>query len=228
MLQLAQAGVIAPPLDQHCLEFDARIAGQKGEVFLDQLLLQINGVSGDDHPLVVAYRPEDRRNQVGQGLAGAGARLDQCHPVTVEGFGHLAGHTQLFAALLVPLQVGHHTVRCENSADFPGGQQLPLLFAERGNHQVTAGSCVVDDAETDPLIAADRGDLHVGGRGFEGARWMVVDDDIAAGGAGDDGRYGDFGAAGYGLCFIDHAVHVAAADKENLVAPGGGYFVTHE
>jgi len=89
-------------------------AGQKGEVLSDQLFLQVDGVGGDDDPLVVAHGPQDGRHQIGQGFAGAGAGLHQDDLVAVEGLGHGTGHAQLFVALLVALQVCHHAIGSED------------------------------------------------------------------------------------------------------------------
>src|SRR6185369_6032486 len=52
IFQFAQAGVVAAPLDQRRLELHCAVAGQEGEVFSDQLFLQVDGIGGYHYPLV--------------------------------------------------------------------------------------------------------------------------------------------------------------------------------
>ena len=78
-LQLVQAEIVAPSLDQHCIEFTIQHLLQQRNIFVDQLFLQIDSVGGNHHPLLVADGPENCRNQVGQALAGAGSSLDEGH-----------------------------------------------------------------------------------------------------------------------------------------------------
>ncbi len=74
--QATQAQVVAATLDQFGAEIQAGGALQKGQVLADELFLQVDGVGRDDHPLFVVERPEDRRDQVGETLACAGAGFD--------------------------------------------------------------------------------------------------------------------------------------------------------
>jgi hypothetical protein len=78
---------------------------QEGDIFLDQLFLEIDGIGGDDNPFTVANGPEYCREKIGQGLAGAGARLDQGHPFPVEGLGNVKGHSGLLVPMLVAFKV---------------------------------------------------------------------------------------------------------------------------
>ena len=72
-----QAGVVRPPLEhgEPAVVLDQRTGGlhQRREVALDQLVLQRQGRGRDDHPLAV----QQRRDEVAQRLAGAGAGLDE-------------------------------------------------------------------------------------------------------------------------------------------------------
>ena len=78
-LQLVQAEIVTPSLDQDCIEFTIQHLLQQRNILVDQLFLQIDGVSGNHHPLLVADGPENCRNQVGQALSGAGSGLDEGH-----------------------------------------------------------------------------------------------------------------------------------------------------
>jgi hypothetical protein len=57
---------------------------------------------------------------------------------------------------------------------------------------------------------------------------VIVNDHVAAGGAGEDGRYGMFAAAGNGLCIENDAVNIGPANEKDLVAGGGLYLVAHQ
>ena len=61
-----------------------------------------------------------------------------------------------------------------------------------------------------------------------GRRRMIVNDDVAAGCTGDDGRHGNLVAAGDGVHFADDSIDVYAADEENLVASCGGNLMAHQ
>ena len=68
---------------------------QPRQVALDELVLQGEGRGGDDDALVV----DQRRHEVGQRLAGAGAGLDEQVALGAERLGDGLGHRDLPAAL---------------------------------------------------------------------------------------------------------------------------------
>jgi hypothetical protein len=49
---------------------------QNRNVFVEKLLLQIDGVRRDDGLFLLPERKQDRRNKIRQGFADAGARFD--------------------------------------------------------------------------------------------------------------------------------------------------------
>jgi hypothetical protein len=67
-----------------------------GNVLEVDLLLEILGAGGDQHALPA----EDRRHEVGERLAGAGARFREQHAAVLERVGHGAGHRPLPRARL--------------------------------------------------------------------------------------------------------------------------------
>jgi len=119
--QFPEAEVVGAPLHEDRPELDPGVALEKGDVFLDELFLEVDGVGGDDDPLLVADGPKDRRHQVGEGFAGAGAGLDDRHPVIVEGFGDGKGHPELLVPVLVAGEV---------RGQDPGRREDPLDFGE--------------------------------------------------------------------------------------------------
>ncbi len=102
LLQPPLAQVVVPPLDQHGRELAGVDRRQQRDVLLDQLLLQRDRVRADDDPLLVPHGVVDRRQQVGEALAHAGAGLDQQVVPGRERRPHGLGHLQLLRAVLVP------------------------------------------------------------------------------------------------------------------------------
>ena len=76
LAQAPGAKIIVPAFEHGEMEFHRQNLGQHRQVFPDQLLLQIDGVRGDDRFLVPRDSEKNRRNQIGQALAHAGAGLD--------------------------------------------------------------------------------------------------------------------------------------------------------
>ena len=92
-LEPAQRQVVVPPLDQDRAELVGDHRPQQRNVLLDELLLQVDRVGGNHHPLLVLDDPLDGGDQVREALAHAGSRLDQQTPAHVQrpldGLGHL-------------------------------------------------------------------------------------------------------------------------------------------
>lgn len=82
---------------------------EKRNIFLDQLFLEIDGVGGDDDPLLVAQTPEGGGEEVGEGFADAGTGLDNGDALLVEGFGYGKGHARLFGAVFVAFRFSAST-----------------------------------------------------------------------------------------------------------------------
>ena len=111
VLQPPQAEVVAAALDQHGGELQRHHAGQERDVLPHQLLLEADGVGGDDHPPPGLPSPrrgriEDRRHQVGETLAHARARLDDQVLLRADRLGHRFGHRQLLGPMLVAFHAG--------------------------------------------------------------------------------------------------------------------------
>jgi hypothetical protein len=73
----AQADVVAAALDEHRGELVGNDRVEERQVLLEQLLLQRDRVGADDHPLASLDDAPDRRQQIGEALADAGAGLDE-------------------------------------------------------------------------------------------------------------------------------------------------------
>ena len=89
-----------------CRVHDRRVrerVDQHGQVLLDKLLLEIDGVRGDHHPLVVGCRIDQRGQQVRDGLADAGASFHHEPLALVYRLSYGAGDGDLFGPLLEAL-----------------------------------------------------------------------------------------------------------------------------
>jgi len=75
-VETAGAEIILPALEHGVGEFNRKNLGQHGQILFDQLLLEIDGVGGDDGLAFVVDREKDGRDQIGQALANTGAGLD--------------------------------------------------------------------------------------------------------------------------------------------------------
>jgi len=227
-VQLAQAEIVAPALDQHRPELDAGVLLQKGDVLAGQLFLQIDGIGGDDHPFLVPFRPECRREQIGQGFAGAGAGLDHGHPVAVEGFGNGKGHAGLLFPLFITGKVGsHHPARGKIGFDLPEGEILQFFPDKGGYGLVALFQTVIDDVEADPLVAEDGGDFQVGAGRGKVAGGVIVDDHITVGGGNHDGRHRVLVPPCQRFYFDDKLRLVGRAEKKDLVATATGDLPAH-
>ena len=77
LLEAAGAEIIRPTLEHGETELHRQDLLEHGQILLRKLLLQVNGVRAHDRLLLVRHCIEDRRHQVGQALADAGAGLDR-------------------------------------------------------------------------------------------------------------------------------------------------------
>src|SRR5688500_3678751 len=76
-VQAASAEIIASPLEHGVGERDRENLLKDGQIFLDELFLEIDGVGGDDRFFAVGDGVKDRWNKVTETFADAGACLDE-------------------------------------------------------------------------------------------------------------------------------------------------------
>ena len=84
VVDLGEADVVVAPLHQDRLELEGKRALEQGEVLVDELLLKVDRVGGDHDASLVGDRPGQGRDQVGQALSGARARLEERELAVVE------------------------------------------------------------------------------------------------------------------------------------------------
>ena len=119
-----QAGVVGAALEHGVRRVDAgQVADrldQPREVALDQLVLEGQGRGGDHDPAVV----QERRHEVGQRLAGAGAGLDEQVGAVDHRVGDRLGHLDLAGPLLA-------TQRLDGRAPAPWRPRCPSPAGSR-------------------------------------------------------------------------------------------------
>jgi hypothetical protein len=94
LAQTIGAQIVRTPLEQRhaCRNTDG--ARHQGQVLVEQLILQRARTGGDEH----APAGQQRRHQVGESLARAGARLDHQRRAVFDRQCHAIGHRQLRTA----------------------------------------------------------------------------------------------------------------------------------
>jgi len=96
-MRRASADVIGPPLQQRNPGRRLQRLADHWQVLVEQLVLQGLGTGRDDH---LAARTQ-RRHQVGEGLARAGAGLGDKNRTAVDGGGDAFGHLDLLLAYAI-------------------------------------------------------------------------------------------------------------------------------
>ncbi len=97
LMHFLPAQKIGAALHQRRLQVGREVLLQEGNILLEELLLQRFRGGGDHHAPAAA----NRRNQIGERLAGAGARLDHDMLMVLEGFFDDPRHFELRRAELV-------------------------------------------------------------------------------------------------------------------------------
>ena len=100
-IDLAETDIITPILDQHGFERRGQGTLQKREIFVDELLLQVDGIGRDNYTLFVQHRPEYGWDQIGQTLACSRACFDQSQFGMIEGGPDRLRHAPLLWARLI-------------------------------------------------------------------------------------------------------------------------------
>ena len=95
-----------------------------GNVLVEELVLEVDGVGGDHHALVIVQGPVNGGHEVGHRLARAGPGLDHHVLAAVEGLGHGAQHLDLLGAMLVTGHAaGQRAVLVQHGGDLIQVQQ---------------------------------------------------------------------------------------------------------
>ena len=100
LAQAAGAQVIGAPLQHRKTEIDREHLLQDGQVFLHQLLLQINSVGGDHRLLLAPNGKKNRRNQIRKTFTNTGTSLHKQMLAVLKRRGDSHGHLLLLRAIL--------------------------------------------------------------------------------------------------------------------------------
>jgi len=136
-VEATRAEIVAAPFEHCRLDIQAGGFDQVGDVFLDQLILQGDGVGGDDDPLFIRERPSNTGDQVCQRFACAGAGLDHQVLPPIESVGDCPEHFHLLRTMFKACDVLRECpARFQNRSQFFNIDRLELrVWLERfGTH----------------------------------------------------------------------------------------------
>ncbi len=132
-LQPQRAEIILAALQQHRLELLWQQILHERDVLVEKLLLQVDRMGRDERLAVLRQRVKNRRHEVGETLAHAGARLDdEMRPVPA-GLGHGGGHRLLLGAVLELARLGQQAAGAESEGHLP--LELGGKIIARRNHE---------------------------------------------------------------------------------------------
>ena len=228
LLEPRQAQIVAPPLEQRearRVVSGGESARQDRQVLADELLLQVDRVCGHDGALAVLPRPHERRHEVGERLANAGPRLEQCHSAVVVHVGRVGRHIALARPVLERAQhAGDGPVLGEQSGDVHGVEPRGRPRPRHLDHHVAGGDVVVHDREADAAVVQPGRDGEVGARRLEHAARVVVQQDLAALGNPRECEHRVHGAPRHDARLDDASVPVETAHERDFASLGGADF----
>jgi len=116
LFEPAFAEIVAAPFHEDGGEFIGIDCAQQGNIFLDQLFLQRNGVRGNDDPLFHPHGVVDRGQQIRERFSDAGARFDEQMMPFLERALDAGSHLELLWAEFVAIaqSPGDGTALAEN------------------------------------------------------------------------------------------------------------------
>ena len=188
---------------------------------MNQLLLQVYGIRGNDNPLPILQRPVNRRQEVGHGFSGAGARFDGRHFVLVECLAHRRHHVDLLSPLFIAFQMlADGPARAQQLFYFGLVQGGDFLPGKRLHHHVNVVRRIVDDVKADAESVQMGGDCEVGTGGSQRSGRMVVNHHIRVAGFIYNGGHGNFITSRNDVHLMHDQVFFGIADEKNFVAAG--------
>ena len=118
-MQPPQTEVIPAPFDENSVELLWHDLLQKGNVLVQQLLLQADGVRGDDHAtFLVGTSREDGGNEISEAFADSCTCFHHEMVFAGNGLGHRVGHGQLLRTRLIVAKLSSDgAVRTKNGSN---------------------------------------------------------------------------------------------------------------
>ena len=133
LLEEPRTHVVAPPLAHRGAELEGQDALEFGDVFLDELVLQVDGVGGDDDATAVEHRPKSGWQQIANALARARARLDEQMLALVERLNDGRDHIHLLCPRLETCEgAGEVPLGAKHAQNFLAGDLVGLFFGGQG------------------------------------------------------------------------------------------------
>ena len=113
-LQAARTNVILPPFHQRRFKLDRENFLHDRNVFVQQLFLQVDGVSGNNRLLLLLDRKKRGRDEIGERFADAGAGFNHEVALFFQRRGDRCRHRLLFRAILEIARLGEQPVLGKN------------------------------------------------------------------------------------------------------------------
>ena len=110
----ARTKIILPAFHQRGLEFDRENFFHDRNVFVQELLLQVDRVRRDDRLFLFLEGEKHRRHEVGERFADTGAGFDDEMALLFERLRDRRGHRLLFRAIFEIARFREQAVLCEN------------------------------------------------------------------------------------------------------------------
>ena len=194
---------------------------QRGQVFADELLLQVDGVGRDDGALAVGARPRQRRHEVGERLPHPGARLEQRDAAVVVGIGDVRRHVALAGAVLEGAdRLRRRAARRQQPGDRHGVEPHRGARPRHLDDDVQLRHFVVDDAEAHAAVVQAGRHREVRARRVEHAARVVVQQQLAPRGDPREREHRVDRAPGGHPRRHDRAVAVEPRDERHLTPVG--------
>ena len=232
LLQARETDVVPPALqerERRRMVARAERAGEDRQVLADELLLQIDGVGGDDGALAVLACPAERGREVREGLPHARARFQQRDATVVVGVRDIRRHVALARPVLEgPERAGHRTLRGEQPRDIerigPRGRARARAF----DHDVAVRDRVVHDGEAHSPVVQPGGHAQVGTRGLEHAARVVVQQQLPSLGDPRQREHRVHRAARHRARLHEDAVRIGARHERHLAPVRRGDLRAHQ
>jgi hypothetical protein len=105
------------PFQERGLEFDGQQFLDKGNILVDELFLEGDGVGRDDRLAPRPHRVEGGRDEIGQRFSDAGSGFDDQMTARPKGPRHLACHALLLGPVFIVRRSGKTTLRRKHLLD---------------------------------------------------------------------------------------------------------------
>ena len=178
-IQFTEAEVVPPPFDQTRLQGLINSLTDEGNIFLDDLFLEVDSPRGHDYPFLIPLGPERGGQEIGKSLPHPRRGLHHRHFVLIEGLGRRLHQRDLLGTHFIARQgAADDAIRRKHAPQLLAVQQ-GRFFRQKGlHHDVNPGHFVVNDIDAMAVGAVHGRQLDIGLAGRQFARGVVMNHHI--------------------------------------------------